>query len=292
MSATQEMHMPRRHIPIALTIAGSDPSGGAGLQADLKTFHQHEVYGASVVTLLTVQSTQRVARVEVMSPELVREQLEIVLEDLAPQAIKTGALGSRDVVLAIAQVLATQRHGPLIVDPVMISKHGHPLLRDDATQACIESLLPLARLVTPNAPEAEHLLAKLGRPLRIDTVEHAELGARALSEALGVAVLLKGGHVWGEQSTDVLAVDGSLTRYEGRRIETTHTHGTGCTYAAAIAARLARGDSLPDAIGGAKAWLRRAIERAPDIGHGIGPVDHLTPLEGSAPLSDPATRRA
>lgn len=264
--------MSRRHVPIALTIAGSDPSGGAGLQADLKTFHQHGVYGASVVTLLTVQSTQRVSRVDVMSPELVAAQLDAVREDLDVAAIKTGALGSAAVVRAVAKSLGERPALPCVVDPVMVSKHGHALLDADAVEACMTELFPRATLVTPNVPEAERML---GLAIDTDTLEDA---AAALARKLGVAVLLKGGHLAGGDSVDVLVAHGTLTRFSSPRIDSPHTHGTGCTFSSAITARLAGGVSLTDAIAGAKRWLTRAIEHAPAIGRGIGPVDHLEPL--------------
>ena len=256
--------------PIALTIAGSDPSGGAGLQADLKTFHQHRVYGASVVTLLTVQNTTEVSRVEVMDPELVLEQLAAVTGDLAVGAAKTGALGSAHVVRAVAQAAAAFGF-PLVVDPVMISKHGAALLDEDA-QTALEPLLAQATLITPNAPEAAALT---GQP--VDTLAQARAAAEALAER-GCSVLLNGGHLSEHDAVDLLLHEGVLHELPAKRIDTPHTHGTGCTYAAAITARLARGDSLVDAVTGAKAWLTRAIANAPGIGHGQGPVDHLTPL--------------
>jgi hydroxymethylpyrimidine/phosphomethylpyrimidine kinase len=280
--------MSTRHaVPIALTIAGSDPSGGAGLQADLKTFHQHGVYGASVVTLLTVQSTERVSRVEVLAPDLVREQLGALLSDFAPQAVKIGALGSSAVVRTVADCLLgrvrSDSSAPLVIDPVMVSKHGHFLLQPDAVDACIEDLFPLASVLTPNVPEAELLLSlSPGDQARIESSSDAEDAALLLARRLGVPVLLKGGHlsaVERETSTDVLAIGGKIERFRGPRVETTHTHGTGCTYSAAIAARLARGRGLTDAISEAKAWLTRAIAHAPAVGRGIGPVNHLEPLE-------------
>ncbi|MBX7190642.1 MAG: bifunctional hydroxymethylpyrimidine kinase/phosphomethylpyrimidine kinase [Sandaracinaceae bacterium] len=271
----------RRALPIALTIAGSDPSGGAGLQADLKTFHQHRIYGASVVTLVTVQSTVRVSRVEVLSPELVREQLIAVLDDLGPLAIKTGALGSAEVVREVAATLEPRltREGPaLVVDPVMISKHGHALLAPSAVDACIEHLFPLASLITPNVPEAAHLLG-LSDPTSITHEHEAAEAALTLARRTGVPVLLKGGHLAGDKSVDLLAVGGEIERFEAPRVDSPHTHGTGCTYAAAITARLARGEALRDAIRHAKGWVTRAIASAPAIGKGIGPVDHLVALD-------------
>lgn len=266
--------------PIALTIAGSDPSGGAGVQADLKTFHQHGVYGASVLTLLTVQNTQRVSRVEVLDPGLVAEQLDAVITDVRPHAMKTGALGSAGVVGAVAGRLRAERERgapiPLVVDPVMVSKHGHALVEDDAVERCVAELFPLASLVTPNAPEAERLLGA-----RIRSLDELEGAALELARRLGVPVMVKGGHLESEpgQAIDVLADARGATRFAAPRIDTRQTHGTGCTYSAAITARLALGHPLDVAIAGAKAWLTRALRGAPGIGHGIGPVDHLAPID-------------
>lgn len=255
----------------ALTIAGSDPSGGAGLQADLKTFHQHGVYGMSVVTLLTVQSTRGVAAVAPVDADLVAHQLTYLLADIEPGAAKTGALGTAAVVERVA-ALAAGFAFPLVVDPVMISKHGHPLLDASAQAAVRERLLPVAALLTPNAPEAAVLL---GRP--VDTLARARDAARALADQGPRAVLVKGGHLDGP-AVDVLHVDGVLHELEAERVATPHTHGTGCTYSAAITARLARGETLLDAVTGAKRWLTEALRRTPGIGGGIGPVDHFTPV--------------
>ena len=257
-------------MTVALTIAGSDPSGGAGLQADLKTFHQHRVYGASVVTLITVQNTQRVSRVEVLDPGLVVEQLRAVLEDLPVRAAKTGALGSAEVVRALAEE-ARAFSFPLVVDPVMISKHGAPLM-DEEARVALRPLLRRATLITPNAPEAEELS---GRTIR--TALEAHRAAFALAE-LGCSVLLKGGHLEGD-AVDVLVHEGAAVELRAERIDTRHTHGTGCTYASAITARLAQGVELVEAVRGAKEWLTRAIADAPGLGAGSGPVQHLTRLK-------------
>lgn len=251
---------------VALTIAGSDPSGGAGLQADLKTFHQFGVYGEAVVTLLTVQNTCRVSRVEEMRPELVLEQLQAVLEDIPPQAVKTGALGNAALVEALAGV---ELRAPLVVDPVMISKHGSPLMDPAARDVLLRRLLPKAVLVTPNLHEAEALTGR-----RVDSLPAMKDAARQLSEATGAAVLVKGGHLTGD-ALDVLYVGGTFHEYAGRRFDTPHTHGTGCTYSAAITACLARGLALPDAVARSKAFITRAIETAPGLGAGQGPVNHF-----------------
>ena len=250
----------------ALTIAGSDPSGGAGLQADLKTFHQHGVYGMAAVTLLTVQNTQSVTRVEVLQAELVRQQIEAVLADIPPGAIKTGALGSASIIEAVA---ALTFHAPLVVDPVMVSKHGSALLAEDAQAAMRTRLLPLALLLTPNTQEAAVLL---GTP--VNTLARAEAAAAALAKLGPKAVLVKGGHLTGPEAIDVLFYDGRIVHITAPRLDTKHTHGTGCTYSAAITANLARGQPLEDAVRAAKAWLTRALASPPGVGHGIGPVNH------------------
>lgn len=257
--------------PIALTIAGSDPSGGAGIQADLKTFHQHGVYGMAVITLLTAQSTRGVTRVDTCATDLVLEQLDVVLEDIVPGAAKTGALGTAAMVRAVSE---RARHFPfpLVVDPVMISKHGTLLLEPDAQAAIATELMPLATLFTPNTHEAAALL---GREVR--TLEHARAAALSLVDRGARAVLVKGGGLEGPP-IDVLATRGALVEFAADRIETRHAHGSGCTYSAAITAHLACGLALDEAIRSAKAWLTEALRSAPGIGSGVGPVDHFTEL--------------
>lgn len=249
----------------ALTIAGSDPSGGAGLQADLKTFHQHEVYGMAVVSLLTVQNTLSVSRVEVMNADLVREQIAAVLADISPGAIKTGALGNAAIIEVVASFSFA---APLVVDPVMVSKHGQALLATEAQAALRTKLLPKTTLLTPNTQEAAALLC-----MPVDTLAHAEVAAEKLAQLGPKAVLVKGGHLHGPEAIDVLWKDGRLTHISAPRFDTKHTHGTGCAYSAAIAAQLARGHSLEDAIRAAKAWLTRALASGGHVGKGIGPIN-------------------
>ncbi|MCS7315034.1 MAG: bifunctional hydroxymethylpyrimidine kinase/phosphomethylpyrimidine kinase, partial [Bryobacteraceae bacterium] len=256
---------------IALTIAGSDPSGGAGLQADLKTFHQLGVYGEAAVTLITVQNTLGVARVECLPADLVVEQICAVLEDIRPQAAKTGALGNRAIVEAVAEA-AREFDFPLVVDPVLISKHGAPLLADDARAALVEHLLPRAALVTPNLHEAAALAAF---PVR--DVAAMRRAAEAIQRLGPRAVLVKGGHLE-SGATDVLLYDGKFYEFPAPRIATQHTHGTGCTYSAAIAACLARGLELPAAVRVAKAYVTEAIRSNPGLGRGAGPVNHHAPV--------------
>ncbi|HET8548366.1 MAG TPA: bifunctional hydroxymethylpyrimidine kinase/phosphomethylpyrimidine kinase [Bryobacteraceae bacterium] len=255
-------------MPVALTIAGSDPSGGAGIQADLKTFHQFGVYGEAVVTLLTVQNTRSVARVEVMRAELVLEQLRAVISDIPPNAAKTGALGSAEVIEAIAAE-AAQWTFPLVVDPVMISKHGAPLIAEDATTAVRARLLPRAALLTPNLHEAAVLTGRAA-----GTTEQMREAARALHGLGARAVLVKGGHLEGH-ATDVLYDGTDFAELRAPRIDTQHTHGTGCTYTAAITAQLAQGAALIDAVRAAKRFITDAIRTNPGLGAGNGPVNHF-----------------
>ena len=253
--------------PVALTIAGSDPSGGAGIQADLKTFHQFGVYGEAAITLLTVQNTNRVDRVEMVSSGLVLEQIKAVIEDIPPGAAKTGALGTRETIEAIGGA-AREWSFPLVVDPVMLSKHGAQLLSADAVQAFVRILLPRAYLVTPNVPEAAALSG-----VDVGTLADMKIAARKLSDSGAKAVLVKGGHLSGA-AIDVLYAGGEWYEFEAARIDTPHTHGTGCTYSAAITAELAKGRSLLEAVAKAKQYISEAIRTNPGLGSGSGPVNH------------------
>ncbi len=249
-----------------MTIAGSDPSGGAGLQADLKTFHQCGVFGTSVVTVLTVQNTVGVAAVESLDPTLVVAQLEAVLADIPPQAAKTGALGNENIIRAVARHAADFRF-PLVVDPVLRSKHGAPLLGDDAFRVLVDELLPHAFLLTPNVHEAAALAG-----FAVDDVPSMERAAAAIAALGPKHVLVKGGGLSGE-ATDVLLSAGQIRHFPAKRVDTQHTHGSGCVFSAAITARLARGEPLHEAIAAAKGFIHRAIQTAPGLGHGLGPVN-------------------
>lgn len=255
-------------IPRALSIAGSDPSGGAGIQADLKTFHQHKVYGMAVITLLTAQNTRKVRAVYVMSPVQVIRQLEAVLADIPPQAAKTGALGDEKVLRAVAKAAGKFRF-PLVVDPVMMSKHGAPLLKSSAVRTLIKELMPHATLVMPNLCEAEALSG-----IKVRDPESMEKAARIIAGFGPEAVLVKGGHLKGE-ALDLLYRQGRVRLFKASRIRTRHTHGTGCVYSAAITAGLAKGQDLFSAIASAKKFITRAIRTSPGLGHGIGPVNHF-----------------
>ncbi len=259
---------------IALTIAGSDPSGGAGVQADLKTFHQFGVYGEAAITLVTVQNTVGVRRVEYLAPGLIVEQIQAVLDDLPPAAAKTGALGDRAIVEAVAGI-AVKFAFPLVVDPVMISKHGAPLIAEDAREVLVRNLFPKARLITPNLPEAEVLTG-----LSIQEPADMRRAALRLREMGAAAVLIKGGHL-DSDATDVLLDGDAWHEYRAERIETRHTHGTGCTYSAAITSCLALGLPLPVAVRRAKAFITEAIRTNPGLGAGSGPVNHHATTDDS-----------
>ena len=253
-------------VAVALTIAGSDPSGGAGIQADLKTFHQFGVYGEAVITLLTVQNTERVSRVECIEPDLVRDQIRAVVEDIRPGAAKTGALGNREIVEAVAEAAAGFDF-PLVVDPVMISKHGVPLMDEAAREAVRRLLVPRAFLLTPNLAEAEALTG-----LEVRTPAEMRRAAERLSKAGAGAVLVKGGHLGGE-AVDILLFEGQWHEFSAPRIETKHTHGTGCAFSAAITAGLANRLPLVAAVGAAKEFISEAIRTSPGLGRGSGPVN-------------------
>jgi hydroxymethylpyrimidine/phosphomethylpyrimidine kinase len=257
-------------VPVALTIAGSDPSGGAGIQADLKTFHQFGVYGQAVITLITVQNTIGVERVECLPPDLVLQQIRAVLEDIPPHAIKLGALGNAAIIEAVAAALADFR-GPLVIDPVMVSKHGAALLTVDAVEVFKRLLLPRAFLITPNLMEAAALTGQ-----NVETEEQMAVAAATLVASGAHAALIKGGHLAGTRADDLLLDDAGIPHVLPQtRIETRHTHGTGCTYAAAITAQLARGADLRAAVESAKRFVTDAIRTASGLGKGAGPLNHF-----------------
>jgi hydroxymethylpyrimidine/phosphomethylpyrimidine kinase len=265
--------------PRALTIAGSDSGGGAGIQADLKTFSALGVFGMTAITAVTVQNTKGVSSFEEISPATVAEQIRAVAGDIGVDAAKTGMLASAAIVEAVAEAVEEMRLPNLVVDPVFVSKHGHPLLADDAVGALGRLILPLATLVTPNLPEAAALAGS-----EVSTRDDMRRAAGAILQLGPRAVLVKGGHLEGDRATD-LFVDGAVEEWiDAERIETPHTHGTGCTLSAAITAYLARGASLIDAVRAGKAFVTEAIRHALPLGEGIGPVDQLWST-GPAPRS-------
>jgi hydroxymethylpyrimidine/phosphomethylpyrimidine kinase len=266
--------------PIALTVAGSDSGGGAGIQADLKTFSALGVYGASVITAITAQNTRAVTAVHPVPVDIIAAQLDAVFDDLAVAAVKIGMLGGPDVIAAVADGLGNGLGGrglPVVVDPVMVAKSGATLLPDAAVAALRGRLLPLADLLTPNLPEAARLLeVAVAR-----SEPEIEAQARALLALGARAVLMKGGHAEGAVCVDLLVTgDGGVLRLEARRQRTRNTHGTGCTLSAAIAAGLAKGQALPEAVSAAHIYLQRAIAAADTlaVGSGHGPVHHFHDL--------------
>ena len=253
-----------------LTIAGSDSSAGAGVQADLKTFAALGVYGTCAVTAITAQSTRGVSGVQDVSPEMVAAQIDAVVEDIRPDAVKTGMLASGPIIEVVAAKVREHGLPNLVVDPVMAAKSGDRLLREEAVAALREALLPLCTVVTPNLPEAEVLT---GREIVTD-----EDVRRAAEEIVGLgagAVVVKGGHRAGADAVDILYDGSTFQVYSAPRVDTTSTHGTGCTFASAIAAYLARGEPLAEAVGHAKEYLTEALRRAYPIGGGHGPVHHF-----------------
>ncbi len=254
---------------IALTIAGSDSGGGAGIQADLKTFQQFGVFGTSVIVALTAQNTRGVLAVETVSEAMVAAQLAALAEDLPPDALKTGMLADAGTVRLVAKAIRDNGWGPVVVDPVMVSTSGHRLLTLEAEEVLRGSLLPLAAVVTPNLDEAAILT---GRAVHdVQSMERA--GETLLSFGAG-ASLVKGGHLNGADVTDVLVTAEGSRRFARERIATTSTHGTGCTLSSAIAAGLALGRDLETAVDDALDFVHRAIAAAPGLGGGHGPLDH------------------
>lgn len=261
-------------LPVALTIAGSDSGGGAGIEADLKTFEAHGVWGTAAIVAVTAQNTVGVQAFETVSPSLVRDQIASVASDIGVDAAKTGMLASAELVDAVAAAVRDHGIAPLVVDPVFVSKHGDSLLAGDAVGALRELLLPLATVVTPNLPEASELAG-----FEIADRPAMEEAARALLALGPRVVLVKGGHLDGDDSPDCLAVAGGgpagaeVRWLEGARIAGRHTHGTGCVLSAAITAELARGMDAADACLAAKRFIERAIAAGVELGAGVGPVN-------------------
>jgi hydroxymethylpyrimidine/phosphomethylpyrimidine kinase len=258
----------------ALTIAGSDSGGGAGIQADIKTMHAHGVFAASVVTAVTAQNTREVRDAVELPVELVRSQLEAVFDDLDILAVKTGMLFSRAIIETVASALAARGHVQLVVDPVMISKSGYKLLKDDAIQSLTEVLLPLALVATPNLHEASLLT---GEP--ITSIDGMRLAARRIHRMGPRAVVVKGGHAGFCRGTDVLFDGDQSYEFAAQTVFEKSVHGTGCTFSAAITARLALGETLVEAVRRAKTYTSRVIENAPEIGGGNNPGTHFYFIE-------------
>lgn len=253
----------------ALTIAGSDCSGGAGIQADIKTMTTNGVYAMSAVTALTAQNTTGVYDVMEVTPEFLGLQLDLIFNDIYPDAVKTGMVSSRELIGVIAEKLTEYKAKNIVVDPVMVSTSGSKLLSDDAIADLKEKLLPLADVVTPNIPEAQVLSG-----IDIENAEDMINAAKIISETYGCRVLCKGGHSIND-ANDLLYIDGKYTWFEGIRIDNPNTHGTGCTLSSAIASNLAKGYSLEESVRMAKEYISGALSAMLDLGKGSGPLNHM-----------------
>jgi len=257
------------NVKTALSIAGSDCSGGAGIQADLKAFAAHGVFGTSAVTSVVAENTLRVIEYQDVRPDIIEKQIDAVFEDIPPDAVKIGMLSCREAMLAVAGKLREWKPQNIVVDPVMYAKNGTPLMEESAVDTLISEVVPLADLLTPNIPEAEKLTG-----LEITTQKDMEHAAK-LIHAMGCrAVVVKGGHHMGE-AVDILFDGSEFYRYPAARVDTKHTHGTGCTLSSAIAANLALGYSPSQAVGKAKKYINAAIAHAPGLGKGSGPTHHF-----------------
>ena len=257
-----------KRMKTALTVAGSDCSGGAGIQADLKTMTMNGVYAMSVITALTAQNTTGVRGIQESAPEFLKLQLDAVFEDIFPDAVKIGMVASSELICVIADRLKHYKAKNVVVDPVMVATSGSPLMKSDAVQTLTAELLPISRVTTPNIPEAEILSGiKIGG--RVDMLSAAKI----IGDTYGCAVLVKGGHSISD-ANDLLYEGGEATWFEGKRIDNPNTHGTGCTLSSAIAANLAKGFDLAESVGRAKEYISEALAAQLDLGHGSGPMMH------------------
>lgn len=258
----------------ALTIAGSDCSGGAGIQADLKTMTMNGVYAMSVITALTAQNTTGVRSIFEVSPEFLGDQLDSVFEDIFPDAVKIGMVSSSQLIRKIAEKLKGYQARNIVVDPVMVATSGSSLIKNDAVETLIDELLPICDLITPNIPEAEILSG-----LKISCREDMISAAHYISDSYGCAVLIKGGHRIND-ANDLLVKNGAETWFEGKRIDNPNTHGTGCTLSSAIASNLAKGFDLLSSVKRAKDYISQALMAQLDLGQGSGPMQHNFDLNG------------
>ena len=252
----------------ALTIAGSDCSGGAGIQADIKTMTMNGVYATSAITAMTAQNTTGVKAIQESTPEFLKQQLDAVFEDIYPDAVKIGMVSSSELICVIADRLAYYGAGNIVVDPVMVASSGSALMKSEAVRALTEELLPVASLVTPNIPEAQVLSGMI-----IESKEDMITAAKQISDSCHCAVLLKGGHSIND-ANDLLYANGELVWFEGKRIDNPNTHGTGCTLSSAIASNLAKGFSLAESVKRAKDYISGALTAMLDLGKGSGPMMH------------------
>ena len=264
---------------VALTIAGSDSSGGAGIQADLKTFQAHGVFGMSAITAVTVQDTRKVYDIQELYPEIVHDQITCLFDDIEIHAVKIGMVSSIELIQAIAKALKAVKPPPIVLDPVMISKSGYRLLNQDAQDALIQHLFPLAEVITPNTYEAQALI---GRNIKnIDDMKNAALDILKLGAK---KVVVKGGHLEEDRATDILYDGRDFKKIQSRWVETKNTHGTGCTFSSAIAANIALGKTFFEAVALAKEYITGAIEHALPMGKGHGPTHHFFDLYAKAGL--------
>lgn len=268
-------------MKVALTIAGSDSSGGAGIQADLKTFQALGVFGISAVTAVTVQNTQKVYAIQEIEPQIVHDQIICLFDDMTINAVKIGMVASVSLIEAIAEALTKVTAPPVVLDPVMVSKSGYALLNGDARQVLIEKLFPLADVVTPNIHEAETLTN-----MRIASDRQMHECARKILELGAAKVVVKGGHMEGASATDILFDGKRFASIQAPRIDTLNTHGTGCTFSSAIAAHLALGFSFFDAVARAKDYISGAIAHSLNIGKGHGPTHHFFDLYARAGMTN------
>jgi len=258
----------------ALTIAGSDCSGGAGIQADLKTMTMNGVYAMSAITALTAQNTTGVRAIQESTPDFLKQQLDAIFEDIYPDAVKIGMVASSELIHVIADRLRHYEAKNIVVDPVMVATSGSSLMKNDAVQTLIEELLPISTLVTPNIPEAQVLSG-----LSIETKEDMIIAAKHIGDNYHCAVLLKGGHSIND-ANDLLYANGELHWFEGKRIDNPNTHGTGCTLSSAIASNLAKGYTLSESVRRAKDYISGALAAMLDLGEGSGPMNHAFDLQG------------
>ena len=266
-------------MKVALTIAGSDSSGGAGIQADLKTFQAHGVFGMSAVTAVTVQNTQKVYDIQDMAPRIVYDQITCLFEDVKIHAVKIGMVSNVKLIEAVATALKAVDLPPVVLDPVMISKSGYRLLNQDAQNALVDHLFPLSTVITPNIYEAEALIGK-----KIKTIDDMKIAARDILKLNAKKVVVKGGHLRKARATDVLYDGKEYKELQGHWVKTKNTHGTGCTFSSAIAANIALGKTYFDAVSLAKKYITGAIEHSLSIGKGYGPTHHFFELYAKAGL--------
>jgi hydroxymethylpyrimidine/phosphomethylpyrimidine kinase len=264
-------------MKVALTIAGSDSSGGAGIQADLKTFQAHGLFGMSAVTAVTVQNTQKVYDVQEMVPRIVHDQITCLFDDIKIDVVKIGMVSSIELIKAIATALKAVNPPPVVLDPVMVSKSGYRLLNQDAQDALVEHLFPMSAVITPNIYEAEALIGK-----KIKTIEDMKSAAGDILKLNVKKVVVKGGHLREDRATDVLYDGKEYKELHGHWVKTKNTHGTGCTYSSAIAANIALGKTFFEAVSLAKEYITGAIEHSLSIGQGYGPTHHFFDLYAKA----------